>query len=198
LVRTIAEDHEKKREAILNVAAAVFADTGFDRASMNQIARECGISKAAIYHYYDSKDALLFDVLDRHMDNLIGGAKLVCENAAGPEKKLYRLIEAILLLYHGADHQHRAQVSASNSLSSQNHSLHLEKQRELVKMVSEVILAINPYKFEKNSDLLHSVTMSLFGALNWFYMWNSRKGIQPRKDYAKQLCDMIVNGIKSP
>ena len=64
MARTIAKDHDQKREQILKSAAKVFADQGFDRASMNLLAKECGISKANIYHYYDSKDALLFDLLD--------------------------------------------------------------------------------------------------------------------------------------
>ena len=63
MARTIAKDHDAKRAHILKTAARVFAEEGFARASMNQLARACGISKANIYHYYDSKDALHFDIL---------------------------------------------------------------------------------------------------------------------------------------
>ena len=52
MVRTIAKDYDDKRRHILTVAAEVFAREGIARASMNEVARACGISKANIYHYY--------------------------------------------------------------------------------------------------------------------------------------------------
>ncbi|MEX0280477.1 MAG: TetR/AcrR family transcriptional regulator, partial [Arenibacterium sp.] len=70
MARTIAKDYSEKRAHILKTAARVFAEQGFARASMAQIAQECGISKANIYHYYSSKDALLFDILDSYLATL--------------------------------------------------------------------------------------------------------------------------------
>ena len=60
MARPIAKDYDAKRSHILKTAARVFADTGYARASMSQVAKDCGFSKANIYHYYSSKDALLF------------------------------------------------------------------------------------------------------------------------------------------
>ena len=67
MARPIAKDHDAKRVHILKTAARVFAQTGFVRASMSQVAKDCGISKANIYHYYSGKDALLFDILDTYL-----------------------------------------------------------------------------------------------------------------------------------
>ena len=50
MARTIAKDHDQKRALILSASARLFAEEGYDRASMTQIARACGISKANIYH----------------------------------------------------------------------------------------------------------------------------------------------------
>jgi AcrR family transcriptional regulator len=47
-----------KREAILNVAAEVFAEDGFQAASMSEIAARVGGSKGTLYNYFDSKEAL--------------------------------------------------------------------------------------------------------------------------------------------
>lgn len=46
-------------ERILNAAFEHFADNGFEKASMNDIAKVVGISKPALYHHFDSKDSLL-------------------------------------------------------------------------------------------------------------------------------------------
>ncbi|MEP5152247.1 TetR family transcriptional regulator, partial [Planktotalea sp.] len=50
MARPIAKDHDAKRAHILCEAAVVFARDGIARASMAQVAKACGISKANIYH----------------------------------------------------------------------------------------------------------------------------------------------------
>ncbi|MBL4811043.1 MAG: helix-turn-helix transcriptional regulator, partial [Rhodobacteraceae bacterium] len=67
MARTIATDYADKRRAILRAAARLFADEGFNKASMANVATACGISKANIYHYYPSKTSLLFDMLESHL-----------------------------------------------------------------------------------------------------------------------------------
>lgn len=70
MVRTIAKDHDDKRRHILKVAAEVFAREGIARASTNEVARACEVAKANIYHYYSSKDDLIFDFLDSYFSEL--------------------------------------------------------------------------------------------------------------------------------
>ncbi|MEM7441197.1 MAG: helix-turn-helix domain-containing protein [Pseudomonadota bacterium] len=70
MARTIAKNYDEKRGLILDRAARLFADEGFDRASVNSVAQACDISKANIYHYYKSKDEILFDILDKYLSAL--------------------------------------------------------------------------------------------------------------------------------
>ncbi|WP_425220105.1 TetR/AcrR family transcriptional regulator [Ralstonia solanacearum] len=56
---------EAKRDAILDVAAGLFGEVGFERASMAEISARVGGSKATLYSYFDSKEALFFEVLFR-------------------------------------------------------------------------------------------------------------------------------------
>ena len=71
MARPLAADHGDKRAAILAGAARLFAAEGFDRASMNEIAQALGVSKALVYHYYRSKDALLYDIIRGHLVELV-------------------------------------------------------------------------------------------------------------------------------
>lgn len=50
---------------ILDAAAHVFSQFGIDSASMSQIAEACQLSKATIYHYFDSKEALVIELVKR-------------------------------------------------------------------------------------------------------------------------------------
>ncbi|MCP3969761.1 MAG: hypothetical protein GY717_05500 [Rhodobacteraceae bacterium] len=47
----------------------MFAGEWLACASMNRVAQVCGISKANKYHYYDSEDAILVDLLDSYLIN---------------------------------------------------------------------------------------------------------------------------------
>ncbi|WP_026354964.1 TetR/AcrR family transcriptional regulator [Massilia niastensis] len=54
-----------RRQKILDVAAEVFRETGFERASMDEVSQRGGGSKATIYNYFASKEELFFDVVYR-------------------------------------------------------------------------------------------------------------------------------------
>jgi len=71
MARPKSATHDIKRDAILDIAAQCFADRSYPAASMNEIATACGTSKARLYHYYDSKEAILFDLMDRYTQRLL-------------------------------------------------------------------------------------------------------------------------------
>jgi AcrR family transcriptional regulator len=196
LVRTIAKDHDKKRRQILKNAAKVFADEGFDRASMSMLAQKCGISKANIYHYYDSKGALLFDILDTYLKALrdrICGIEL---DGMSPEERLRAIVSETLQAYQGADNEHRVQSTGISALPREQQDVLRGYQREMVKQMSESIRAVAPEFFDGDKGKLHSTTMSVFGMLNWFYMWNSKAGAEAREDYATLVSNLTLRGVR--
>ena len=115
MARPIAKDHREKRSAILKQAAVYFAEHGYDRASVNGVAGACGISKSLIYHYYDSKEQLLFDILHSHLTTLYDGLRAL-PPAADPEAQLRQLVKKLLQMYRGADAEHRLQLQSTTAL----------------------------------------------------------------------------------
>ena len=195
MARTIAKDHDEKRGQILKSAAKVFAEQGFDRASIAQLAKECGISKANIYHYYASKDDILFDILDTYLRDLrdqICGLDLT---DCPPETCLRKTVAATLRAYQGADNEHRVQVNALSALPDDSQKILRGYQRDMVQHMSRIIQATAPDVFTDDAAKLRSTTMSVFGMLNWYYMWNSGAGAQARDDYAALVCDLVLKGV---
>ncbi len=195
MARTIAADHDQKRSQILDTAARVFAEQGFHRASVSAVAAACGLSKAAIYHYYDSKDALLFDLLDNHLTDLRDRIAAVPDPGAGPQAHLRAVILEILLAYHGADDHHRVQIAEMRVLPEAQQRRLRDVQREIITQVSEVVRGVAPARFTGDAKRLRATTMSLFGMLNWFYMWNRDDSLDARHAYADLVGDLILNGI---
>jgi len=195
VVRTIAKDHEEKRLAILKTAAKFFAKNGFDRSSMSQLALECGVSKALIYHYYQSKEALLYDIVFTHLKDLVDAVETV-KKTDDPEQHLRNVVHAVLTQYRDADAEHKLQLEATTSLPKANQKTLADMQRRLVVTLSDAINAVSPMCFSEREEMLRPVTMSLFGMLNWFYLWYRRGKGMTRSDYADLATDLLLGGIR--
>ncbi len=197
MARSIARDHDEKRAAILKSAARVFANEGYDRASMTRLAAECGISKANIYHYYTSKDAILFDVLDRYLSDLTDRVTGLDLATVTPHDSLRQVVVEIMLAYEGSDDEHRVQVNGVELLPPDEQKVLKGYQRKIVEYVSEIIANAAPAAFAGDPAKLRQATMALFGMLNWYYMWNPGAGRQARIDYAGLVAEMTLGGIVS-
>jgi hypothetical protein len=66
-----------------------------------------------------------------------------------------------------------------------------------VKRFSRVLREINPELDNAERPLLTPVTMSLFGMINWVYMWFKDGGKITREDYADVATTLILEGIKA-
>jgi len=81
---------QERREQILDAAENVFARKGIDKARMDDIVAESGLSKGALYWYYKSKDALIKALLDRMFSGDLRAAESL-PAAGGPAGERLRL-----------------------------------------------------------------------------------------------------------
>jgi AcrR family transcriptional regulator len=59
-----------KRHQIIEAAARLMVQKGIEKTSLSDIANEAGISKGSLYYYYASKDDLIFDITDTHINQI--------------------------------------------------------------------------------------------------------------------------------
>jgi AcrR family transcriptional regulator len=197
MARTRAQDFEEKQRGILDKAAAVFADQGMEKASMSQIAAHAQVSKALLYHYYPSKDALIFAIIITHLEELDAAVEAADDATLAPPDRLRQLVGAVLETYRGADNQHKVQLNAAAALSDAQKSEILTMERGIVRRFASVLDQINPGLSNTERPLLTPVTMSLFGMMNWMYMWFRDGGRISREDYADVATTLILEGIKA-
>lgn len=196
MARTRAVDFEEKRRGILANAAAVFAKEGMEKASMSMIASQGGVSKALLYHYYQSKDALIFDIVRIHLAELDAAIEAADKSDMPPHDRLRLLVKAVLRNYEGRDNEHQVQLMGTTALSESQLAELQEIERQIVKRFSSVIREINP-DLSKDRPLLMPVTMSLFGMMNWVYMWFRPNGPISRDEYADIATTLILEGLKA-
>ncbi len=195
MARSRAKDHDEKRDAILHRAAVVFARDGYDRSSMASLAAECGISKALLYHYHASKEALLFEILRNHLQDLVDAVEEANDLGLAPEARLETLVVALLDAYRDADAEHKVQLQALQLLPEAEQQQLKTLERRLVAIFADAVRALEPELFD-GTALLKPVTMSLFGMLNWVYMWIREGGPVGREDYGKLATRMLVGGVR--
>ncbi|MBF9195838.1 TetR/AcrR family transcriptional regulator [Microvirga terrestris] len=195
MARTRATDYDDKRRAILDRSAELFAEHGYDRASMSKIAEACGVSKANLYHYYRDKEELLFDMIRFHLEELLEVVEAADrpDLAAGP--RLKELVAALLEAYRDADAQHNVQINGLRLLPADRQTELKAMERELVKIFSDAVAGVAPQL--KGTELLKPVTMSLFGMINWHYLWFKSTGEVTRADYAELVSQLIVDGTRN-
>lgn len=196
MARTRAVDFAEKKRSILASAAAVFAEMGMEKASMSQIASHCNVSKALLYHYYPSKDALIFDIIETHLLELEAAILGVDRNGSAPEEHLRLLVRQVLESYRGADNYHKVQLNGTDTLTQEQKNALQAVERRIVKHFSGVIAEINP-DLNKTRPLLMPVTMSLFGMMNWVYMWFRPNGPVSRDEYADLATTLILEGVRA-
>ncbi|HTD04960.1 TetR/AcrR family transcriptional regulator [Undibacterium sp.] len=193
MARTQSPDHQLQRDEILERAAQAFAANGYPGTSMNDLASACGTSKARLYHYYPSKDAILFDLLDRYTKVLIH----IAQTHAG----LPALIEAFLIEYEHSQTRHMALLNDVKFLEQPQRNVILDAQRQVVDLFTQAIQQAYPqHTTERNRS---AVTMLLFGMINWTFTWlkpdqgkdQDKPGKMSYKDFAQLVTAVFMHGM---
>ena len=197
MARTRADDFEQKQNAILKSAAAVIAELGMEKASMAQVASHVGVSKALLYHYYPSKDALIFDIIKTHLLELDHAVTAADDKSIPADERLRRLIWAVLDTYRDADDEHKVQLNAGSALNDTQKAEIRAIERRIVTHFCDTLGEINPALINKDKPLIMPVAMSLFGILNWMYLWFRDDGKISREDYSEVVSTMMLEGIKA-
>jgi len=196
MARTQAADYDRKREAITAVAAKHFAARGFSAASLAEIAADCDVSKSLIYHYYPSKEAILFDVMTEHMDALLEAAEdPAVAGAPTPEAKLHAVAVALLSRYTGAADAQRVLLYELDSLPKDQRAEIVGKQRALIGVVEAILAAIQP-RLKTDRGERRARTMLFFSMLNWTQSWFKPTGALSRDALAAMIAETSLSSVR--
>lgn len=197
MARPKSATHDLKRDEILDVAAQCFARQSFPAASMNDIAKACGTSKARLYHYYESKEAILFDLLDRYTQRLLA---LIGEAEGRAQRKnlserdaLSELVRAFLAEYETSATRHAALVSDTKFLGPAQRELVVNRQRDVVAAFTRFIRRAYPERVTATNQT--ALTMMLFGMINWTFIWLRPGGPMSYAGFAEEVVAVLENGL---
>ncbi len=84
------------QQKIMKIAALLFASKGFHAVSMKELCEELDISRGAFYHYFRSKDDVLYEICTRYMSEVITQAHMTLNTEPDPVRCLYKLGQELL------------------------------------------------------------------------------------------------------
>jgi AcrR family transcriptional regulator len=199
MARPKSSQHELRRDEILDIAAQCFAERSYPAASMNDIAAAGGTSKARLYHYYDSKEAILFDLLDRYTQRLlaiIGQAEATAQRRNLDERAaLHELIRAFLEEYEHSATRHIALLHDTKFLGEAQRDLILDRQRDVVSAVTRFLRRAYPKRLTSTNQT--AFTMMLFGMINWTFTWLRPGGALSYAGFAEEVIAMLDRGLSA-
>lgn len=181
MARTQAADYDERRHAIVEKAARLFARNGFRGASIADLAAACETSKSLIYHYYPSKEDILFAVMASHVDQLSQDVADVAAADCAPAEKLRTLLRTFMKHYVGAADRQKVLLNELDQLPSEKRRRIVRQQREIIDVVSKLLVEIDP-GISTDPVRARARTMMVFGMINWTHTWYDPNGpIQPQE-----------------
>jgi AcrR family transcriptional regulator len=194
MARTQAADYDDRKEAIVETAATLFATRGFTGASVADIAQRGKISKSLVYHYYESKEDILYDVMISHVRALEAAAREATASDVRPERKLRELAHRFMALYVGAAARHKVLLNDLDHLPKVRRAEIVAVQRGLIEIVRKLLVEIEP-ALKKKSGASFAAAMLFFGTINWTHTWFDPKGPVSAGALAEMAVDLTLGGL---
>ena len=184
-----------QKEKIINCAALLFAKYGYNATSIKSIAESCKVSKSLIYHYYFSKEDMLYDIAQSHINKLISiiddCSRLKFESN---QFKLKKIISQFMIEYKTSKNRHKILIQDIEFLKPSRQKKIKSLQMRVVRSIAEILKKINP-QIDEVKDLI-PVTMGLFGMINWTFTWINPSGKMTYKDVSDLFTNIFINGLK--
>ncbi len=192
MARPQSPDYDKRRDAILAAAARLYARRGFQGASVADLAAACSTSKSLIYHYFPSKDDILYAAMAAHLDALVEAAHDATRRGSA-EAKLRALTLAFMRLYVGAEDSHKVLLNELDNLPPARRAEVVAKQKRIIATVEALVREIRP----EAGAIALPLAMLFFGMINWTHTWFRPDGAVTADALAEMAVDLMLNGLNS-
>lgn len=193
-VRALPSPIVSRRVEICRTAAQIFRDRGYDATSVSDIARALGLTKAGLYHYFESKEALLFEIMTYGLERVRDEVVLPVRAIADPEERLRQIVlrharittDGRGAVAHLGDEIRSLPPAARRQIE--------EKMRFYVDLVRDTIVEL------KAAGRLHDVdptvaAFSVLGMVLWLPRWFRQDGRLSQERVATEITKLALAGL---
>ncbi len=192
---------DRRLAEILDYATEVFADKGYEGASMRDLSRLSGISLAGLYYYFESKEKLLY-IIQQHTFSTIVDSLRERLAASNDAEERIRIFVHNHVEYSVARQKAMKVLSHEDDVLKDGYGAELagikrEYYRICVGLVEELAKAegLRPAG-QSGSVSTRTAVLGLFGMMNWLYTWYNPR-VDPAADVlAREISDIFLLGIR--
>jgi AcrR family transcriptional regulator len=183
------------RQEILRTAARLFQQRGYDATSMNDVAAALKLSKGGLYHHFQSKDEILFNLMNHAMDitqaRVIDGVKSI----ADPEERLRMLIRRhIEVVMSVRDREITVMLHENHPLPPAMRRRINARKKDYVHFVENLIAEVQRGRASRGSVSPRAAAFALLGMINWIYQWYRPEGALDEESLARQYTEVFIAG----
>lgn len=186
----------ESRRDILRAAARLFQERGYDATSMQDVASALNFSKAALYHHFESKEQILFEIMSYGMDvfeeKVLGAVSAIPD----PEERLRACIARhVELVLSGHDREITVILHENRTLPADaGRQINARKKHYMV-YLGELVKEVQQRRGLKRAAVdPHLAAMALLGMINWMYQWYRPEGGLSAADIARQYTELFLRG----
>ncbi len=184
---------DRRLGEILAHATEVFCEKGYEGASMRDLSRASGMSLAGLYHYFGSKERLLFLIQENTFTTIVERLKTRLEGISSPEQRIRIFIQNHLEYFV-------ANPSALKVLAHEDEALKNGFGSKIAAIKREyyrICMALMDELKRERAVEFHSRTavMSLFGMINWIYTWYNPRVDGAAEELSREMGNIFLSGV---
>jgi TetR/AcrR family transcriptional regulator, cholesterol catabolism regulator len=182
------------RQEILRTAVRLFHRRGYDATSMNDVATALKFSKGGLYHHFQSKDEILFSLMEQAMR--IAEERVIepVRQVGDPEQKLKHLIrchvEVVLSPY---DREISIMLHENHPLPPSLQRKINRRKKDYVHFVEGLVGDVQRARRATRVSA-RAATFALLGMINWLYQWHRPEGSLNAEQLAQQYTNLFFEG----
>jgi len=200
------------RQEILRTAARLFQQRGYDATSMNDVAAALKLSKGGLYHHFQSKDEILFEIMNHAMEITQERVVAPVRSITDPEERLRTLIRRHMeVVLSPRDREITVMLHENHPLPPALRKRINQRKKDYVHFVESVIAEVQEKAQEKAQDRAQkdsfrardskgtvsprAAAFALLGMINWIYQWYKPEGNLQAHNLIPQFTDLLLGGI---
>ena len=185
---------QARHDEIVDTSARVFARRGYHATGIAELCAVNGLGKGALYHYIESKEAILAAIHDRVMDEVMLGADRVADAGGSPSAQLGMLGDELLDVIHRYPDHVWVFLHEFPALTAERAGQFRTRRREYERRVEAVLQAgVDAGEFRDVDPRL--TALAWLGMHNYTYLWLKPGGRLSARDVAKPFTDIFLRGI---
>lgn len=177
-------------------AAELFEERGYAETSVGEIAERVGISKPTLYHYFLSKEEVLYEIHETFTRRILERHGRDRAESDDPVELLHRLCRSFFLVMREDRAHVRTFFSYFGELSGQYRAAILERRRQLSELIEGLIaVGVSVGAFRDVDPRL--AMLLLTGVFNWAPNWYRPDGPLSPEELADFVFDVFVRGVEA-